>query len=227
MPNVCLRNRQNTGLNQQSNDEQNSTMSSQALNPLSLTLPQEETAPAEHTTPFDDIDAVVATHQQRIFRFILVATRDADAAHTITQDTFLRAWSARASFRNECAVSTWLMRIAMNLLRDHTRTERFRFWKRAAATSVDIADPAVHLTQPGSSIESRLIASEQMALVWDTVAQLSARQRSIFILRFVDEMELADIAVATGLPVPTVKSHLYRALNNIRSRHNSANKDSL
>jgi DNA-directed RNA polymerase specialized sigma24 family protein len=40
-------------------------------------------------------------------------------------------------------------------------------------------------------------------------------------------MELADIAVATGLPVPTVKSHLYRALNNIRSRHNSANKDSL
>ena len=178
-------------------------------------------------TPFDDIDAIVAAHEQRIFRFILVSTRDADAAQSITQDTFLRAWAARASFRNECSVSTWLMRIAVNLLRDHTRTERFKFWKRAATTSVDIADPAVHLPHPGASPESRLIASEQMTLVWDSVAKLSARQRNIFILRFVEELELADIAEVTGLPVPTVKSHLYRALATIRARHNGASKDSL
>jgi RNA polymerase sigma-70 factor, ECF subfamily len=194
---------------------------SPSLNPMSLSGPDAK------VTPFDDIDAVVATHEQRIFRFLLVSTRDADAAQSMTQDTFLRAWAARASFRNECSVSTWLMRIAVNLLRDHTRTERFKFWKRAAASSVDIADPAIHLTHPGASAESRLIASEQMMLVWDTVAKLSARQRNIFILRFVEDMELADIAEATGLPVPTVKSHLYRALATIRARHNGATKDSL
>jgi RNA polymerase sigma-70 factor, ECF subfamily len=189
-------------------------MPSQTLSSASLTIPE---SPA---TPFDDIDSVVALHQQRIFRFLLLSTRDADAAHSLTQDTFLRAWNARTSFRNECSVSSWLMRIAINLLRDHTRTERFRFWKRAAANTLDVSDPNTYLPHPTSSVESRLIASEQMTLVWDTVAQLSPRQRSIFVLRFVEEMGLSEIAEATGLPVSTVKSHLYRALAAVRSRHN-------
>ena len=189
-------------------------MPSQTLSSASLTIPE---SPA---TPFDDIDSVVATHQQRIFRFLLLSTRDSDAAHSLTQDTFLRAWNARTSFRNECSVSSWLMRIAINLLRDHTRTERFRFWKRAAANTLDVSDPNTYLPHPTSSVESRLIASEQMALVWETVAQLSPRQRSIFVLRFVEEMGLNEIAEATGLPVSTVKSHLYRALGAVRSRHN-------
>lgn len=196
-------------------------MPSHALSSISLTVAE---SPA---TPFDDIDSVVALYEQRIFRFLLVSLRDADAAQSLTQDTFLRAWAARASFRNECSVSTWLMRIALNLLRDHTRTERFRFWKRAAVTSVDASDPAVHLIHLESSAESRLIASEQLAVVWDTVAHLSARQRSVFILRFVEELDLAEIATVTGLPVPTVKSHLYRALATIRARHNKVTQESL
>jgi RNA polymerase sigma-70 factor (ECF subfamily) len=190
-------------------------MPSQTLNPANLAITE---TPA---TPFDDIDAVVALHQQRIFRYLLLSTRDADAAHSLTQDTFLRAWNARTSFRNECSVSSWLMRIAINLLRDHTRTERFRFWKRAAANAIDASDPTTYLPHNASSVESRLIASEQMALVWETVNNLSPRQRSIFVLRFVEEMGLSDIAENTGLPISTVKSHLYRALATIRARHNS------
>jgi RNA polymerase sigma-70 factor, ECF subfamily len=219
-------------------------MPTEALNPVSFNVPQsvaqsvvqsvaQSRAPLAESegqsaaTPFDDIDSIVALHEQRIFRFLLVATRDADAAQSMTQDTFLRAWTSRASFRNECSVATWLLRIAHNLLRDHTRTERFRFWKRASTTSVDVSDPTIGLTHPGSSVESRLIASEQMALVWDTVAQLSARQRHVFILRFVEEMELSAIAIVTGLPISTVKSHLYRALGTIRSRHHNTMQESI
>jgi RNA polymerase sigma-70 factor (ECF subfamily) len=190
--------------------------SSEALNPATVSIPQ---SPA---TPFDDIDSVVALHRQRIYRFLLVSTRDPDAAESLTQDTFLRAWTSRASFRNECAIHTWLMHIAVNLLRDHTRTERFRFWKRANANAIDVDDPAFDLAQNASTIESRIIASEQMTLIWDTVTRLSPRQRNVFILRFVEEMGLAEIARATGLPVSTVKSHLYRALAAIRSRHSRA-----
>ena len=118
------------------------------------------------------------------------------------------------------------MRIAVNLLRDHTRTNRFRFWKRATAESIDVSDSAVHIPHPSSSIESRMIASEQMALVWDTVSHLSRRQRSIFILRFVDDLEISEIAAITDLSVSTVKSHLYRGLSTIRRRHNNASKES-
>ena len=196
-------------------------MPSQAL--ISASLPVTQQAPA---TPLDDLDSVVATYEQRIFRFHLIALRDRDLAQSLTQDTFVRAWSARHSFRGDCSLSTWLMRIALNLVRDHTRTDRFRFWKRVSETAIDVSDISSHVPHRDSSLESRLIASEQMALVWESVAELSARQRSIFVLRFVEELELSDIAGITGLPISTVKTHLYRALATIRARHNAILKDS-
>jgi len=64
-----------------------------------------------------------------------------------------------------------------------------------------------------------LIAQEQVSLIWETVASLSSRQRTVFLLRFLEEMEIPEIAAVTGLPLGTVKSHLYRALNVIRTRH--------
>ncbi|HTD96210.1 MAG TPA: sigma-70 family RNA polymerase sigma factor [Edaphobacter sp.] len=189
----------------------------------SYAIPSETLHPAqpEQATPFDDLESVVALYEQRIFRFLLISVRDRDVAQTLTQETFLRAWSARATFRGDCAVPTWLMRIALNLVRDHTRTERFRFWRRVSKTAVDVSDIASHVPHRDSSLESRLIASEQLELVWESVAQLSARQRSVFLLRFLEELELNEIAAITGLPVSTVKTHLYRALATIRARHNS------
>jgi RNA polymerase sigma-70 factor (ECF subfamily) len=170
-------------------------------------------------TPFDDIAAVIETHRPRVFRFLLASLRDVDLAETLTQETFLRAWNSRSNFRGDCSVTTWLTRIALNLVRDHTRTHRFRFWKRASAQSVDSQEIAAYLPHPDSPVDSRLIATEQVALLWQTVSTLSDRQRTIFLLRFVEEMELSEIVSATGMPLSTVKSHLYRALTNIRERY--------
>jgi RNA polymerase sigma-70 factor, ECF subfamily len=181
--------------------------------------------PQPVATPLDDIDSIVAMYEQRIFRFHLVSVRDRDVAQSLTQDTFLRAWNARASFRGDCAISTWLMRIALNLVRDHTRTDRFRFWKRVSETAVDVSDISSHVPHRDSSLESRLIANEQLTLVWESVAQLSERQRNVFLLRFLDELELSEIANITCLPVSTVKTHLYRALATIRARHNATHKE--
>jgi RNA polymerase sigma-70 factor, ECF subfamily len=195
-------------------------MPSQALISERLSDTQQTVA-----TPLDDMDSIVAMYEQRIFRFHLVSIRDRDVAQSLTQDTFLRAWNARATFRGDCAISTWLMRIALNLVRDHTRTDRFRFWKRVSETAVDVSDISSHVPHRDSSLESRLIANEQLTLVWESVAQLSERQRNVFLLRFLDELELSEIATITGLPVSTVKTHLYRALATIRARHNATHKE--
>jgi RNA polymerase sigma-70 factor, ECF subfamily len=196
--------------------------------PAQAAISEVLTATDEPTvTPFDDLASVVSLYEQRIFRFLLVSTRDHDIAQTLTQETFLRAWTARNSFREDCSISTWLMRIALNLLRDHTRTQRFRFWKRASASAVDVSDVSEHVPNRDSSPEDRFVAKEQLAIVWDAVAQLSQRQRTIFLLRFVEELDLSEIAATTGLPISTVKSHLYRALAIIRASHNSSPKDTL
>ncbi|HEY0163687.1 MAG TPA: RNA polymerase sigma factor [Edaphobacter sp.] len=178
-----------------------------------------ETPPAEALpTPFDDLAAVVATHRPRIFRFLLSSLRDTDLAETLTQETFLRAWNSRSSFRGDCSVVTWLTRIALNLVRDHTRTNRFRFWKRVSAQAVDPSEIAAFLPHPDSPADSRLIATEQVTRLWQAASLLSPRQRTVFLLRFVEEMDLSEISTVTGIPLNTVKSHLYRALAHLRER---------
>jgi RNA polymerase sigma-70 factor (ECF subfamily) len=179
---------------------------------------QRESLPVSNST-LSSIETLHDLYSQRIFRFLLSSLRDRDAAETLTQETFLRAWTARDQFRGDCSQITWLTRIALNLVRDHTRTNRFRFWKQVSQTAVQADDLAAHLPHPSTSTEASLIAHEQLALVWDTVAGLSERQRTVFLLRFVEELELADIAEITGLPISTVKTHLYRSLAAVRARH--------
>ena len=171
----------------------------------------------EIASPFDDIGDVHAMYEARVFRFLLFSLGDRDAALSLTQDTFLNAWRSRASFRGDCSIATWVMRIAVNLVRNHTRTGAFRFWRRVAVTAIDASDLQAHLAYPGRSAETAMIAEQQLAQVWAKVERLSDRQKTIFLLRFVDELELAEIAVATGLSLPTVKSHLYRALDHVRA----------
>ena len=170
-------------------------------------------------TTMSNIETLHELYAQRIFRFLLASLRDRDVAETLTQETFLRAWTARDQFRGDCSAITWLTRIALNLVRDHTRTNRFRFWRQVAQTAVQADDLAAHLPQGGMSTEASLIAHEQLGLVWESVSKLSERQRTVFVLRFVEELELADIAEITGLPISTVKTHLYRSLATIRSKH--------
>src|SRR5215813_4256418 len=95
---------------------------------------------AEQQAETADFDAVVREYRPRIFRFALASLRDRDAAETVTQDCFLRAYRAWEGFRGEASVQTWLMQIAVNLVRDVTRTRRFQFWKRAQAGAVDLDD---------------------------------------------------------------------------------------
>jgi len=75
----------------------------------------------------EEFSAVVARHRVQIFRFLLASTRDVDLAETLTQDCFLKAHRNWKSFRGESSAMTWLMRIAINLQKDHWRNRRMQF----------------------------------------------------------------------------------------------------
>lgn len=164
-----------------------------------------------------DFDEVVRLYRPRVFRFLLASLRDRDAAENLTQDCFLKAYIGRAHFRGDASLSTWLMKIAMNLLRDHLRSKRLRFWTKTRETALDPVDVSDWVPDGRSSPEAEIIARRQVKGIWDTVNQLPAKQRSIFVLRFVEEMELKEIAETTGMNPSTVKTHLYRALAAVRA----------
>lgn len=159
-----------------------------------------------------DFDAVVRVYWPRVFRFALVSLRDPDAAETLAQDCLLKAYQAREHFRGESKVQTWLMQIAVNLVRDRIRNRRLQFWKRFS----EPVDPA--LPDGGRSPEALLLAGERVSAVWHACEDLPERQRTVFLLRFVEDMEVLEIAAATGMKEGTVKTHLFRALRAVRER---------
>jgi RNA polymerase sigma-70 factor (ECF subfamily) len=169
-----------------------------------------------------DFEGVVRAHQQRIYRLLLGILRDPDAADTLTQECFLRAWQHRAGFRGESGVATWLTRIAMNLAIDQQRSRRQSFWRRLLAAqggdeqAADTRMAAVPDTT--ASPERQFLGREQAQRVWQLAGELPMQQRTIFVLRFAEELALEEIAEVMDLQVGTVKAHLFRAVHTLRER---------
>ena len=184
------------------------------------TIAERFLAPADDHRAMDSLaptefEAVVRTHQRQIYRILWLQLHDSDAAETLTQECFLRAYRKWHEFRGESSVGTWLIRIALNLARDHVRSRRLAFWRRLRwATPATTSASAVPDRDP--SPERQLLARERLNTVWDRVDRLPVRQRTCFMLRYVEEMPIAAIAETLELEVGTVKAHLARALGAVR-----------
>jgi RNA polymerase sigma-70 factor, ECF subfamily len=166
----------------------------------------------------EDFDQMVRLYWPRVFRFAVASLRDPDAAGSIAQDCLVKAYRTRHTFRGDCSVSTWLMQIAVNLLRDYSRNRHIQFWKRAEASALDLSAVSQSIADRDASPEGKALAKEQVEAVWNATQKLPQKQRTVFLLRFVEDMDLLEIASATGLKEGTVKTHLFRATEAIRRR---------
>jgi len=166
---------------------------------------------------FEDFDALVLAEQRRIYRVLLAMLRDPDAADNLTQECFLKAYQHRKRFRGECSVRTWLVRIAVNLARDHVKNRRWQFWRNLFSAS-DGSEGLLEQIAPHASPERTLLARERLTHVLAVVEGLPEQQRTVFVLRFIEEMSIEEVAVATSLRPTTVKTHIYRALGAIKGQ---------
>jgi RNA polymerase sigma-70 factor (ECF subfamily) len=166
----------------------------------------------------EDFDTVVEAHKRRIYRLLLGMVRDSDAAETLMQDCFLRAYRSRDSYRGEASVATWLAGIAINLARDHARSRRVAFWKKLFRGDGNGDAASAEMSDVRASPERELLAREELNKVWAAVESISQKQRAVFLLRFVEEMSLDEIGQATGLSTGTVKAHLFRAVRSVRRK---------
>jgi RNA polymerase sigma-70 factor (ECF subfamily) len=164
----------------------------------------------------EDFDALVLLHRPRIFRFLLASLRNRETAENLTQDCFMRAYKARDQFRGGSSLATWLMHIAANLVRDHETNRRLQFWKRQLRSDVELNDVSDWIPDRQKSPEALALAKEQVDAIWKAAASLPERQRTVFLLRFVEDMDLLEIAAVTGMKEGTVKTHLFRAVQAVR-----------
>jgi RNA polymerase sigma-70 factor (ECF subfamily) len=161
-----------------------------------------------------DFESVATTHRGRVVRFIFASVRNRETAENLTQECFIRAYKAWERFRGDANAGTWLMGIAANLIRTHEASQRLKFWRRALNDSEGVLE---WVPDGQTSPEELAAAREQVAAIWKAAARLPERQRTVFLLRFVEDMKLLEISAVTGMKEGTVKTHLFRALKTVRS----------
>jgi len=165
-----------------------------------------------------EFESLVEAYRPRVFRFLLASLRDRESAENLTQDCFLLAYRAREQFRGAASPAAWLMRIAINLVRKHETSSRLKFWRHALHAGLHPKDVGDWISDRQMTPEAAVMAKEQVRAIWIVVGQLSERQRTVFLLRFVEDMDLLEIAAATGMKEGTVKTHLFRALQSVREK---------
>lgn len=173
---------------------------------------------ASVTAELEDFEQIVRLHQKRIYRFLLVHTANSEVAEDLTQECFVRAFFNRKKFRGECQVSTWLARIALNLARDYFRNRKLAFWRRTISLEGPTEDAVCLSASAGRhpSPEEHMLQRERLAEVMSAVGQLSLSQREVFVLSVIEEMPLQEIAACMNRRIGTIKSHLFRAMMNVR-----------
>jgi len=165
-----------------------------------------------------DFEVLVRRYRPRIFRFLLASVRSPETAENLAQECFVRAFQARHGFQGAASVGTWLFQIAANLVRDHEASGRLKFWRRALHESSEVGELGNAIADRQQSPEARALVQQQVEVVWAAAARLPQRQRTVFLLRFVEDLDLLEIAAVTGMKLGTVKTHLFRALQAVRAR---------
>ena len=165
----------------------------------------------------DSFEGLFEQHRPRIFRFILASLRNQESAENLTQDCFVRAYQARTQLRSASSAGTWLMQIAANLVRNHEASGRLKFWRRKLRADIDLSDAGDWIPDRQMSPEQMAVAKQQVEKIWKVAGRLSGRQRTVFLLRFGEDMDLLEIAAITGMKEGTVKTHLFRALQSVRT----------
>jgi RNA polymerase sigma-70 factor (ECF subfamily) len=134
-------------------------------------------------------------------------------AEELASETFVRAFAARAGYDNAYPdARPWLYGIANNLLRKHARTEERR--RRAYARVLErdgVCDDGL------DAIPGRVDASAGAQVIAAALARLSPADRDTLLLFALTDLDYEGIALATGVPVGTVRSRLHRVRRHLQA----------
>jgi RNA polymerase sigma-70 factor (ECF subfamily) len=158
---------------------------------------------------------LVERYQRKIFRVAFAIVRDETEADTVTQDTFIQAYTSLGRFEGRAELETWLTRIAINRSRDSLRRRKFV----SLFTGGDDDESQMFVYEPVDERpgpERELASAQLRVAIARAEAGLSAQQKTIFRLRHYENLSLEDIADHLGLRAGTVRAHLFRAIHKIR-----------
>lgn len=151
---------------------------------------------------------LVRRYERHVHAAAWAILRNHHAAEDATQETFIKAYNKLATLRTPCTFGPWLLTIVRR-----TATDRVRSKGRLVLVP-DLPDlPSLDVTANRDTP-----AEDEAALVLSAVARIPDREQQVLLLRYFDDLAVADIAALLGCPVGTVTKQLSRALARLRGR---------
>lgn len=153
-------------------------------------------------------EALVASHQEAVFRLAYLLVGEAKDAEDVAQEAFIRAFRYLGTFDTSRAWRPWLLGITANLARN-----RRRAWGRYLHHLGRLA----RLT-PEATLDPESEAAQQAEAhaLWQAVRRLEGLDQEIVYLRYFLELSIEETAESLTIPPGTVKSRLHRALERLR-----------
>lgn len=163
----------------------------------------------------DAFRVLVERHSRPLFRLAYRMTGNQQDAEDVVQDSFLRAHKQLARFDDRASFGTWLYRIAVNCSLDLVRSRKRRNELVVPADS-EMDDPTLSLPSRDPSPDRIAMSGEVRDRVSDALTELSASERTAFVLRHFEGMCIEDVSRALGCQPGAAKHSVFRAVQKLR-----------
>jgi RNA polymerase sigma-70 factor (ECF subfamily) len=161
-------------------------------------------------------NGLVQRYQRQVYNLAYRMLGNAEDAGDLVQETFLRAYGALASFRQDASFLTWLYKIASNLCIDQLRSRKA---KGALSLQVELEEGREPAADPRDCApEDAAVRGAVQEVVHRAILNLPERYRVVVVMRHLQDMSVDEIARVLDLPTGTVKTHLFRAREMLRGR---------
>ena len=157
---------------------------------------------------YQAFDLLVLKYQSRLISTAFKFVKDVQIAEDIVQDSFIKAFNALESFREDSSFYTWIYRITVNTSKNFLVSKK----RKSELLNSDLSEEASYEIEPVEtySPEDLLQATQLKKIITETIDQLGEDTRTALTLRELDGLSYEQIADVVNCPVGTVRSRIFR-----------------
>jgi len=160
-------------------------------------------------------EALMRRHNRRLYRLARATLRDGAEAEDALQEAYLQAFRSISQFRGDAALSTWLSRLVLNECfgRLRRRDRRENVIPMVSANN----EATQSCVDESESPDAAMARAQVRSLLERRVDELPDSFRTVFVMRSVEDLSVAETALLLGIPEETVRSRHFRAKSLLRA----------
>jgi RNA polymerase sigma factor (sigma-70 family) len=147
---------------------------------------------------------LVERHKGYIYTLVYRMVQHPETAEDLTQEVFVKLFRSLSYFRGDAKFTTWLYRMTINLVTDYRRSQQRKPYEALLDTMKD------WLSEPAEQPEEMALLKEKQQHMQRLLSEMPDKYRLILYLHHYKQLSYQEMSQATGLPVKTLETRLYR-----------------